>query len=242
MKKYVYVLKNEDFEDFLLNYPSGVEIIERKENIVKFATYEPLKELKPEKVEEVSKDWEKWKEKFKPVDIEDFVIIPPWKIPIFINPGMAFGTGLHPTTQLCIKALKEYVKEGYSVLDVGTGSGILAIVSKILGAKEVVAIDISEEAVRECKENVRLNNVEIKCIKAEPKDIKERYDIVVANLEIKIFRETIEDIKKLIKKYGIFSGLYKREDLEEFKGLIEDFKILKVYEKEEWYCVVIQTN
>ena len=237
MKRYIYKLSEEDFYEFLLRYPFGVEVLKRNGEIL-FATYEPVEELNPLKVEEISTDWQNWKEKFKPVEVDDFVILPPWKKPVFIKPGMAFGTGLHPTTRLCIKALKSHLKEGWSVLDIGTGSGILAIVAKLLGASKVVGIDISEEAVRECRENAELNGVDVECIKAEPKEITERFDFVVANLEIKIFEEVLKDILPKIRKVGVFSGLYKEEDLKRFSELLGE-PFTEVYEEEDWFCVVV---
>lgn len=240
MKRYIYQLPEEDFYEFLLKYPFGVEVLKRNGEIT-FATYEPVGELVPLKVEEVKTDWQNWKENFKPVEVEDFVILPPWKRPIFIKPGMAFGTGLHPTTQLCIRAIKEHLQEGWSVLDVGTGSGILAIVSKILGASKVLGIDVSEEAVRECRENAELNGVEIECIKAQPKEISGEFDLVVANLEIKIFEEVLKDILPKVRKVGIFSGLYREEDLKRFSKLLNE-PLAKVYEQEDWFCVVVMYN
>ena len=111
-------------------------------------------------------DWgENWKRFFKPVQVTSrFVVKPPWskarlkrgQIPININPGMAFGTGTHATTKLCIRALEERLKrKGLSVLDVGTGSGILSIVAAKLGAKEVWGIDIDGVAVEIARENVK---------------------------------------------------------------------------------------
>ena len=240
MKRYIYKLPEEEFYEFLLKYPFGVEVL-KKNGEITFATYEPIGELLPLKVEEVKTDWQNWKESFKPVEVEDFVILPPWKKPIFIKPGMAFGTGLHPTTQLCIKAIKEHLQEGWSVLDVGTGSGILAIVSKMLGASKVLGIDISEEAIRECRENAGLNGVEVECIKAQPREISGEFDLVVANLEIKIFEEVLKDILPKIRKVGIFSGLYREEDLERFSKLLNE-PPTKVYEQEDWFCVVVMYN
>lgn len=238
MKRYIYKLPEEDFYDFLIRYTFGVEILKR-DGYILFATYEPLEGLTPLKVEEVNTDWQNWKENFKPIELDDFVILPPWKVPIFIKPGMAFGTGLHPTTRLCIKALKKYLRKGWSVLDVGTGSGILAVVSKLLGASKVIGIDISEEAVRECRENAKLNRVDIECLRADPKDLKGEYDLVVANLEIKIFEETLNNILPKVKKIGIFSGLYREEDLKRFSELTNK-PILEICEEDHWYCIVVR--
>ncbi|RUM32436.1 MAG: 50S ribosomal protein L11 methyltransferase, partial [Aquifex sp.] len=202
IKKFLYSLPEEEFYELVYSKNLSVEILKREEGSVTFATYEEVKGLTPVKVEEVKENWESWKERFKAIEIDDFVILPPWKKPVFIKPGLAFGTGLHPTTQLCIKALKKYVGKGFSVLDVGTGSGILAVISKLLGAGRVLGIDISEDAIRECRENAELNKVDVECLKAQPKDIKESFDLVVANLEIHIFERVLKDILPKFKKVG----------------------------------------
>ncbi len=239
IKKYIYELPEEEFYELVYSENLPAEVVNKKEGKVVFALYQELKKLKPLEIQEVKNDWEKWKENFKPVEVDDFVILPPWKRAVYIKPGMAFGTGLHPTTRLCIKALKRYLKKGMSVLDVGTGSGILAIVSKLLGASKVLGIDISEDAIRECKENAKLNKVRVNCLKAEPKDINETFDLVIANLEIKIFKDVLKDIKRKFRKVGIFSGLYKEEDLREFEKLSE-MNFYEILEEENWYCVVVK--
>ncbi|AAC07828.1 ribosomal protein L11 methyltransferase [Aquifex aeolicus VF5] len=240
IKRFVYSLPEEEFYELVYSQNLSVEVLERKEIEVIFASYKEIEGLTPEKVEEVKEDWENWKEKFKPIEVEDFVIIPSWKKPVIVKPGLAFGTGLHPTTQLCIKALKKYLKEGMTVLDVGTGSGILAIVSALLGAKRVVGIDIDEKAVNECRENAELNKVKVECFRAEPKDVNESFDLVVANLEIHIFERVLKDILPKFKKIGIFSGLYKEKDLKRFEELLGGLKVKEVFEKENWYAVVVE--
>ena len=239
MKRFVYKLSEEKLGEILAEESVPLEVLERKSEAVVVASYEPLEGLKPIRVEEVSEDWRRWKEGFGPVEVEDFVIIPPWKTPILINPGMAFGTGLHPTTRLCIRMIKEYLKEGDSVLDVGTGSGILAIVAKRAGAGRVLAIDISEEAVRSCRENAELNGVQIECRPAGPSEVRDKFDLVVANLELPIFREELDNILPLFKRQAIFSGLYRREELEEFLKMLEQrgLKADRILEDQSWFCV-----
>ncbi len=240
-KRYVYRLTEEELAELLVESPMPLEIISKDSGIVEFATYEPLSQLAPLREEEVDESWDKWKLGFGPVEAEDFVILPPWKRVILINPGRAFGTGLHPTTKLSLKMLNLYMREGYSVLDVGTGSGILAIASKMLGAERVLAIDISEEAVEECVKNSKLNGVNIECLKASAGDIKESFDLVVANLEIDIFRKELDNILPLFHRTGIFSGIYRRDELEKFltlirnRGLHED----KIFELEDWFGVSV---
>ncbi len=239
-KKYIYSLSEDELGEILVENPVSVEIIKRVDDKVDFATFKPLKGLKPVRIEELDESWKEWKKGFGPVDVEDFVVIPPWKKPVYIKPGMAFGTGLHPTTKLCIRILKDFVEEGASVLDIGTGSGILAIVSKLLGAKRVVGIDISKDAVRECKENAKLNGVEVECYHKTPSEVKEKFDIVVANLELSIFRKELSNITKLFTKKAIFSGIYTKDELEEFMNMLEHegLKADRILEDENWFCVV----
>ena len=114
-------------------------------------------------------DWsEAWKADFKPIRIgKRLVIVPAWlnpplapdDVPIRLDPGMAFGTGTHPTTQLCLAAIERHLKPGSPVIDLGTGSGILAIAAAKLGAGPLLAVDIDDEAVRVAKENAAANGV-----------------------------------------------------------------------------------
>jgi ribosomal protein L11 methyltransferase len=114
-------------------------------------------------------DWsEAWKQNFQPIRIGNrLIIVPAWlnpplapeDVPIRLDPGMAFGTGTHPTTQLCLSAVERHLQPGQSVIDLGTGSGILAIAAAKLGASRVLAYDIDAEAVRVAQENVAANEV-----------------------------------------------------------------------------------
>jgi ribosomal protein L11 methyltransferase len=110
---------------------------------------------------------ESWKKQYKPIPIgERLVIQPAWmdvpsggRIPICINPGMAFGTGTHPTTQICLELLEKYTPVGGDVIDIGCGSGILSIAALKLGAVRVMAVDIDETAIEACCENAKLNKI-----------------------------------------------------------------------------------
>ena len=239
MKRYVYVLSEDELGELLAEKPVPIEVLRRKEGKVEFALYEPLGYLQPVRVEEVSEDWKHWKKSFGPVDVEDFVIMPPWKTPVFIKPGMAFGTGLHPTTKMCIRLLKEVLKEGDSLLDVGCGSGILSIVAKLFGASRVVGIDMSEDAVRESLENAKLNGVSIEVYSKTPSELEEKFEVVVANLEMLIFRKELRNILPLMNRAAVFSGIYKKEELEEFLHMIEQegSKADRILEDEDWFCI-----
>ena len=239
-KEYVYRLRLDEFYEFLVDYRKGVRVLEERDGIVEFAVYEPLEGLSPTGVREVRAIPPK--ESFKPIQVGDFVILPPWIKPLVINPGSAFGTGLHPTTQLCLEAIEDFFQEGWSAIDVGCGSGILSIALKLMGAKEVVAIDKDENAVLECKRNAELNGFEIKVYHAEPKDIALSFDFLVANLETQIFLEVMDDLVRLFRKVAVFSGIYKRRELRTFLNLVKnyDLGVKRVRSKKDWFCVVLE--
>ncbi|MBI2773789.1 MAG: 50S ribosomal protein L11 methyltransferase [Chloroflexi bacterium] len=134
-------------------------------------------------------DWlESWKAQFTPIGIGPFFVRPSWSsaramgIEIVLDPGMAFGTGLHPTTRQCLEALGEIDARGRSVLDLGTGSGILAIGAAKRGATRVVAVDVDPLSVRAATENARLNNVAVEVREGSAADVGGTFDVVLANL------------------------------------------------------------
>jgi ribosomal protein L11 methyltransferase len=143
-------------------------------------------------------DWaHAWKRHYKPMRIGKRVLLTPaWEEPnalpddvvVRLEPGMAFGTGLHPTTRLCVAALEKWVSQGDSLLDIGTGSGVLSVVAAKLGAKLVIATDIDPLAIRAAKENARLNGVPIapnQLIVEQgsiPAGQDGRFSVVVANI------------------------------------------------------------
>jgi ribosomal protein L11 methyltransferase len=171
-------------------------------------------------------DWgENWKRFFKPVQVTSrFVVKPPWskirlkrgQIPIDITPGMAFGTGTHATTILCIKALEERLqKRGLSVLDVGTGSGILSIIAAKLGTREVWGVDIDGVAVENARENVEKNHVSdiVKIRKGSIGNLQKKFDVVVANIDLKSLRRMRKPLLSHLKNQGflILSGILEGE-------------------------------
>ena len=171
-------------------------------------------------------DWgENWKRFFKPVQVTSrFVVKPPWskirlkrgQISIDITPGMAFGTGTHATTILCIQALEERLqKRGLSVLDVGTGSGILSIIAAKLGAREVWGVDIDGVAVENARENVEKNHVSdiVKIRKGSIGNLQKKFDVVVANIDLKSLRRVRRPLLSHLKNQGflILSGILEGE-------------------------------
>lgn len=236
-KKYVYKLSPEDFYQFLIDYGRGVEVLSEGESFVEFALYEPIEGLEPLEVLEV--EVIPPQKAFRPVKVKDIMVLPSWIKPVVIRQGVAFGTGLHPTTKLCLYLMQEFLKEDWSLLDVGTGTGILAIAGKRLGASRVLAIDIDPQATEECIHNSKENCVDIECLQAEPKDIKEAFDLLVANLELEIFKRELEHLKNLFKRVAIFSGIYGKEELKEFLKML-DVKPAKIKRLENWYGVVVK--
>lgn len=164
-------------------------------------------------------DWaNQWRESYEPIRITpNMVIKPSWKefseknsdIVIQMDPGMAFGSGTHFTTKSCLVLLEKYVRKGFSVLDVGTGSGVLAIAAAKLGAEKVVALDVDTVAVEVAIENIHDNDVEdiVQVIHGSPTDIEPgEFDIVVANIVAEVIIELFPCLYKHLKKGGLFIG------------------------------------
>lgn len=149
-------------------------------------------------------DWtEAWKKRLKVLPIGEHIVIQPsWldydakaeDVIIELDPGMAFGTGLHPTTQMCLRALEVFVRPGMEVLDVGTGSGILAIAAAKLGAASVVAVDNDPQAVKVAQGNVIQNQVRESVLVRQGSlvDVSGRYDLVVVNILARVIVELVE--------------------------------------------------
>lgn len=242
MNRFIYVFTEEELGEILAGRSIPLEVVKREKGRVFVAAYEPIEGAEFIKVERVSDSWKKWKESFGPVEVEEFVVMPPWKVPIFINPGMAFGTGLHPTTRLCIRLIKDLLGRGESVLDVGAGSGILSIVARKLGAGRVLGIDVSEDAVHSCRENAKLNGADVECRLSVPSEVNESFDLVVANLELSIFVEELDNLIPLFTKGAIFSGIYGEGELKQFLGMLRRRKLSadKILEEESWFAVAVR--
>ncbi|MDD3413018.1 MAG: 50S ribosomal protein L11 methyltransferase [Lachnospiraceae bacterium] len=171
------------------------------------------------------KDWiNNWKEFFKQFYIDDILIVPSWeevkredeeKMIIHIDPGTAFGTGMHETTQLCIRQLRKYVKEDTALLDIGTGSSILSIMALKFGAKSALGTDLDICAIDACKENMEVNglaNADFQLVIGNIIDDKEiqnkvgyqKYDVVVANILAEVLVPLTPVIKNHLKPGGIY--------------------------------------
>jgi len=202
-------------------------------------------------------DWgEGWKRFFRPVQVTSkFVVKPPWssirlkrnQIPIDITPGMAFGTGTHATTKLCIRALEETLKNrALTVLDVGTGSGILSIVAARLGAREVLGLDTDGEAAEMARENVGRNRVSdvVKIRKGSIGKIRTRFDLVIANIDLKNLKRMRWPLLRHLRSKGflILSGILE-EEREKIRQCYLETGLLKWTEatqEGEWVCVIFK--
>ncbi|WP_445477818.1 50S ribosomal protein L11 methyltransferase [Lysinibacillus irui] len=206
-------------------------------------------------VEVNEEDWATaWKQYYHPVKIsERFTIVPTWEdytpvstdeLIIELDPGMAFGTGTHPTTVMCLQGLEKVIKEGDTVVDIGTGSGVLSIGAALLGAKSVHALDLDEVAVRSAQENVALNKVEDKVAVFHGNlldTVKEPADVVVANILAEIIMSFTDDAYTIVKPGGLYvtSGIIgaKRDDV---KAALEasGFVIEEVLLMEDWVAII----
>lgn len=213
-------------------------------------------------------DWANaWKQYFKPMRVSEHLTIKPsWEEYtaasadehiIELDPGMAFGTGTHPTTSLCLRTLESVIQGGEDVIDVGTGSGVLAIGAVLLGAKNVLAIDLDPVAVKSANENVVLNRLEssiqvhegdllqvIKTSESHPMNqlnVKLPVQVVVANILAEIILLFVEDVYAALQSGGIYiaSGIYKNKeqivhDALEQHGFVVEAK----HRDDEWIAFV----
>ena len=176
-----------------------------------------VKEIKDE-------DWlETWKASFKPIRVGAFLVRPTWSdadpgdaIVLSLDPGMAFGTGLHPTTQGCLRMLSRIDVSGLRVADVGTGSAILAIAVAKRGAREVVGFDIDEVAIHEAKENVTRNGVAIALGVGSAADLEGVFDVVLANIVDAVLQKIAPDLDAHLAPAGrlVLAGIIATEEEE----------------------------
>lgn len=205
-------------------------------------------------------DWkDKWKEFFKPFYIDDIYITPTWidekkdeKLSIRIDPGAAFGTGLHETTRLCLRGLKKHIDNTTEILDIGCGSGILSILADKLGAKRIVAVDIDENATRITEENFKINNLNKEKYQIYTGDMitdenlcdivgYKRYDVIVANLLAEIVVAMSGRFLPHLKKGGVLiaSGILAEKEDKVKKALRNSgFIDFEVLEDGEWISII----
>ncbi len=237
---------NETFEDLLYDIENILDLY-RQEFKSRGMTDSELGSWEFSLDEKANEDWsKKWKEKWDVTHVTDKIaVVPDWidyvpknnEIIIKLEPGCAFGTGTHQTTQLCMKALEKYLKEGMTVADIGMGSGILSILAKKLGASYVYGCDIDETVIDVAKENAVKNGVEL--VDYPKKEgsyagcyfelgtadkINQEFDFVVANILHFVLAEIMGDLKNIMKIGAIMS----------LSGILDDKKqmVLEAIEKE----------
>lgn len=204
--------------------------------------------------EKENQDWsKKWKEKWTITHVtERIAVVPSWleyqpkenEITITLDPGCAFGTGTHQTTQLCMKAIEKYLKKDNSMADIGTGSGILAICAKKFGASFVYGCDNDDTVIDVCKENAEINNVnDIKFELNTADKLTEKYDFVCANILHNVLAEIMGDLKNIMKPSAkmVLSGI-----LDEKKPVVLDainkhgLKIIETLTQDQWVAFVVE--
>ncbi|KQU17226.1 MULTISPECIES: 50S ribosomal protein L11 methyltransferase [Bacillaceae] len=199
-----------------------------------------------------------WKKYYNPVKIsERFTIVPTWEdytpvssdeLIIELDPGMAFGTGTHPTTVMCIQALERTVQPGDLVVDVGTGSGVLSIAAALLEAKQVQSLDLDDVAVQSAKQNVELNNVQDRVSVSQGNlldGVNEQADVVVANILAEVIMRFTDDVAKVVKPGGYFiaSGIIqpKKQDVKD-AIIASGFTVEETILMEDWVAIIAKRN
>lgn len=216
-----------------------------------------LGEAKVESEKMYEEDWaNNWKKYYKPTKVGERIVVRPiWEeykeendeLVLVLDPGMAFGTGTHETTRMCIQSLENYVKEDSVVFDVGCGSGILAIAAAKLGAKKAVGVDLDPVAVESAKENVGYNNLDnIEVLYGNLVEVIDgKADIVVANIIAEVICILTEDVKRVLKDDGYFitSGIiHDRVDMVTKKLEETGFEVIEINKDGEWNCIVAKVK
>ena len=214
--------------------------------------------------EKENQDWsKKWKEKWTVTHVTDKIaVVPSWltyepkegEIAITLDPGCAFGTGTHQTTQLCMKAIEKYLKKGDKVADIGTGSGILSICAIKFGASSAYGCDIDDTVIDVCRENAKINGIDVDYPQGEgnPAPVKfelntadkitEKFDFVCANILHNVLAEIMGDLKNIMKDDAkmSLSGI-----LDEKKPIVleaierEGLKIIDTISQDQWISFVV---
>lgn len=247
---------------FLRTYPTNLnEILTTERELMKSRGFseEDLGSWEVTLDEKENQDWsKKWKEKWTVTHVTNKIaVVPTWlsykpkkdEITITLDPGCAFGTGTHQTTQLCMKALEKYLKNGDSVADIGTGSGILSILAKKLGGSRIYGCDVDETVIDVCIENAMVNGIGVNGVGGitfelnTADKITEKYDFVCANILHFVLAEIMGDLKNITKTGGLISlsGI-----LDEKKDMVldaikrENLKIVDILTQDQWISYVVQ--
>lgn len=229
-------LRNEygdSYEDLKYDIENVLDL-HRQEFLSRGLTEDELGSWNFELEEKETEDWsKKWKEQWDVTHVTDKIaVVPDWieyqpkanEVVIKLEPGCAFGTGTHQTTQLCMKALEKYMKKGDRVADIGMGSGILSILAKKLGASYVYGCDNDDTVIEVAKENAKKNGVECKFELGTADKVQDTFDFVCANILHFVLAEIMGDLKHLMKTGAIMS----------LSGILDEKKqmVIDAYEKE----------
>ena len=248
-----YVDDDRDIEELMKQVEEGLD---------ELAVFTDLGQCAIAASETEDKDWiNNWKQYFKPFTVDDILIKPTWetipeehkdKLLVQIDPGTAFGTGMHETTQLCIRQLKKAVDSGTKLLDVGTGSGILGITALKLGAKEVWGTDLDENAITAVGENLEANGISGDRFHVLQGNILNDpgvqewagfgcYDVVVANILADVIILLVDEIPVHLKQGGLFitSGIINMKEQAVLDAFAKNpaFEVLEVTRQGEWVSV-----
>lgn len=200
----------------------------------------------------VEEDWiNNWKQYFKPIPVgQKLLIRPTWeevkdsggRTVLDLDPGLAFGTGTHETTRLCMELLEQYVRPGMNVLDVGCGSGILSVAALLLGADKAVGVDIDELAVKTAVENAEINHVEDRftgiCGNLTDQ-VTGTYDIVVANIVADVIIMLTKDVEQFMKPDTVYlmSGIIDTREQDVLAAVEQHFTIIDRKEEKGWVAL-----
>ena len=200
--------------------------------------------------------YDEWQGSFlEPLKVENLLIVPPWKdveaengsIKVLLDPGVVFGSGLHPTTRDCLKALLRLTSIGHlgSVLDIGTGTGILALAAARLGAEKVAAVDLNPLCVNTAKRNVALNHLEqtIEVMEGKAEDfVGFPAQLVLANIHYDVMRKLMDQIEFQGKRWYILSGLMRSQARDiEARLPARRLKMEQAWDHEAtWYTLLIR--
>lgn len=268
---YVDILPDPEFDDHIATIrfyrdpeEDGTELIAKvKEGLEELRQFVEVGDGVIEKDETEDIDWiNNWKEFWKPFRVDEGIVIKPtWEtltdvregdLVVEIDPGVAFGTGTHETTKLCISSVKKYVNETTRLLDVGCGSGILSIIALMLGAANATAIDIDEHAVTATLENAEVNHIDMSKYRVMAGNIiedqgiqqevgMECYDVVVANILADVIIPLSAEIGQHLVPGGVFitSGIIDMKKEEVKEALIRNgFEMIEENNLKDWNCLI----
>lgn len=248
-------LRNEygdSYEDLLYDVENVLDL-SREEFISRGLTDEELGSWEFVLEEKKSEDWsKKWKEQWNVTHVtEKIAVVPDWidytpsdsEVMIKLEPGCAFGTGTHQTTQLCMKALEKYMPQNARVADIGMGSGILSILAKKLGASYVYGCDNDDTVIDVARENAVKNKVECTFELGTADKIEEQFDFVCANILHFVLAEIMGDLKKIMKTGALMSLsgiLYEKRDMVIEAYEREGLELVEEIQQDQWTSFVVK--